>query len=135
MGTNTSSNQDYSEIQRLLQRQRTAFLEEVRDRQGDNEPSEKVLLSNLNDQELSYFQKIENAFKRLKRGEIGTCVSCEKGIDYRRLKARPITIRCLECQTLIDEEEKIGLDSEGLSGEGFLSGSFLGRGCQRKRTD
>jgi len=135
MGTKTSSNQDYSEIQRLLQRQHTAFLGEIRDRLGNNEFSEKVLLSHLNDQELSYFQEIENAFKRLESGEIGTCVSCEKKIDYRRLKARPITIRCFKCQTLKDEEEKIGLDLEGLNGEGFLSGSFLGRGCQRKRTD
>ena len=134
MGAETPSKQNYSEIQRLLQRQRTAFLGEIRDRLGNNESSEKVLLSNLNDHELSYFQKIENAFKRLESGEIGTCVSCEKKIDYRRLKARPTTMRCFKCQTLKDEE-KAGFDLEDSNGEGFLSGSFLGRGCHRKGTD
>lgn len=135
MGTKISSNQDYSEVQRLLRRQREALLGEIKNRLGNNALTEKALLSNLNEQELHYFEEIENAFKRLESGKIGTCITCEKRIDHRRLKARPTTVRCFECQTLKDEEEKTGLESEELNGEGFYSGSFLGRGCHQRRTD
>ena len=135
MGVKTTSKQNNSQIHQLLEKQRRAFFRDIRDHLGNNESSEKVLLSNLNDQELSYFQKIETAFKRLESGNIGTCVSCKNEIDHRRLKARPLTVRCFECQTIEDKEETKTPGLDGLNGEEFRSGSFLGRGCHQRRTD
>ncbi|KIG13962.1 DnaK suppressor protein [Enhygromyxa salina] len=38
------------------------------------------------------------ALNRLERGEYGECQSCEEPIEFRRLKARPESPLCLNCQ-------------------------------------
>jgi DnaK suppressor protein len=38
------------------------------------------------------------ALANLAAGEYGLCRVCEEPIGYKRLKARPETPRCLECQ-------------------------------------
>ena len=38
------------------------------------------------------------ALEQLRKDEYGFCRSCEEPIGYRRLKARPETPFCLECQ-------------------------------------
>ena len=118
------------EIQRLLERQRAAFFMEIRHRIGNSATSEQTILQNLNDDEKRYFRKIEAAFKRLEEGNLNVCKSCNGNIDFRRLKARPISTRCIQCQMQEEEKEKGGSTLEELNGESFLSGSFLGRGCR-----
>ncbi len=43
-------------------------------------------------------RQIEVALEVIDKGEYGNCRSCEEPIGYRRLKARPETPFCLECQ-------------------------------------
>lgn len=45
-------------------------------------------------------QQIQAAFNVAKEGEYGWCRQCEGPISYRRLKARPESPFCLECQSL-----------------------------------
>ncbi len=124
-----SSKNSQADIKQLLEKQKKAFFNEVRDRIGDKDRPDQKLLLQLNEHERSYYQKIESAFKRLVDGKLGICLSCKKEIEFRRLKARPIAALCIECQCREEEKERIpALDD--LTGEGFLSGSFLGRGTR-----
>ena len=43
-------------------------------------------------------RQIRAALDAFEKDEYGFCRSCEEPIDYRRLKARPETPFCLECQ-------------------------------------
>ncbi len=43
-------------------------------------------------------RQIEAALETLDKDEYGYCRSCEEPVGYRRLKARPETPFCLECQ-------------------------------------
>jgi len=130
MAKKIKPNEIQTEIQRLLEKQRAAFFSEVRARLGENgemENSDQTLLAKLNEHERSYFLKIEAAFKRMQEGKLGICDSCQGQIEFRRLKARPICTLCMECQNGKEEIEKNIPEHEEISGEGFLSGSFLGR--------
>lgn len=43
-------------------------------------------------------QQVQAALRWVESGEYGLCRSCEDDIGYRRLKARPETPMCLNCQ-------------------------------------
>ncbi len=43
-------------------------------------------------------RQIEAALEKLDKGDYGDCRSCEEPVGYRRLKARPETPFCIECQ-------------------------------------
>ena len=43
-------------------------------------------------------RQIEAALEKLDKDEYGDCRSCEEPVGYSRLKARPETPFCLECQ-------------------------------------
>lgn len=43
-------------------------------------------------------RQIEAALEAIDKDEYGNCRACEEPIGYRRLKARPETPFCLECQ-------------------------------------
>jgi RNA polymerase-binding transcription factor len=47
--------------------------------------------------------QIDEAIRRVERGEYGTCAHCEREIAAARLKALPFATLCLECQE--NEEE------------------------------
>ena len=49
---------------------------------------------------------VEAALQAVERGEYGSCRSCEEPVGYRRLKARPETPFCLDCQ---EERETCGV--------------------------
>ncbi|HEX9757805.1 MAG TPA: TraR/DksA C4-type zinc finger protein [Nitrospiria bacterium] len=130
MGKKLKANESQTEIQKLLEKQREAFFSEVKERIGEKGNSDQNLLKKLNDHEKSYFLKMETAFKRLQEGKINICESCQGEIEFRRLKLRPISTLCIKCQTQKEENEKNFSPLDELNGEGFLSGSFLGRGCR-----
>lgn len=46
----------------------------------------------------NYLQRIEGAIARLRKGTYGTCASCGRVIDPKRLKAVPTAPLCLECE-------------------------------------
>jgi RNA polymerase-binding transcription factor DksA len=55
---------------------------------------------------------IEAARRRFAEGGYGICVDCSREIDYRRLRANPAAIRCIDCQR---RREKTQLSPGGSS--------------------
>jgi DnaK suppressor protein len=48
--------------------------------------------------ELEELRALEAARNRFSQGNYGICLDCGGDIDYRRLRAYPAAIRCIECQ-------------------------------------
>jgi len=61
-----------------------------------NVATEKVLEDSLKD--------IDNALKRMEKGEYGICKYCHKPINPKRLVARPTASSCIECKTELQAE-------------------------------
>ena len=59
--------------------------------------------------EISELHEIQDALKRVDRGEYGTCESCGKPIGAPRLAALPFATLCLKCK---QEEEQATEGSE-----------------------
>ncbi|MGM0578827.1 MAG: TraR/DksA family transcriptional regulator [Myxococcota bacterium] len=47
-------------------------------------------------------KQVEAALRRIAAGEYGECLRCDDPIAWRRLKARPETPLCLECQAEVE---------------------------------
>ncbi len=47
-------------------------------------------------------QLVQVALTNIARGEYGYCGRCEEPIGYRRLKARPESRLCLDCQSSVE---------------------------------
>ena len=109
----------YPDIRRDLERQRVAILNEV----GEvltNRP-DIAALPDVSDQasaevdqnfsmrirerEQKLLKKIDEALERMDAATYGICERCGEDIPYKRLKARPVTILCIECKTLEEQEE------------------------------
>jgi DnaK suppressor protein len=60
--------------------------------------------------ELEELRAVEAARQRLAEGRYGVCVDCGNEIDYRRLRANPAAIRCIDCQR---RHEKTFLNPSG----------------------
>ena len=41
--------------------------------------------------------RIENAFKRMDKGQYGQCAKCKKSINEERLEVFPDTLKCVRC--------------------------------------
>jgi len=48
--------------------------------------------------EVAELRAIEAARRRFVDGKYGVCVDCGGEIDYRRLRASPAALRCIDCQ-------------------------------------
>src|SRR4051794_31395636 len=48
--------------------------------------------------ELEELRALEAARQRFSEGNYGVCLECGSDIDYRRLRAYPAAIRCIDCQ-------------------------------------
>ena len=78
-------------------------------RDGDDEidranfDSDRDLALSLSDNEREMLLQIEEALRRIERGEYGSCTSCAKPIGEQRLHAIPWARYCIDCQEL---EEK-----------------------------
>lgn len=49
-------------------------------------------------------KKIQAALDRLENNTFGICESCGEDISLKRLEARPVTTKCIDCKT---EEERM----------------------------
>lgn len=54
--------------------------------------------------EAALAQRIEEALRRMTRGEYGECIDCGNEIELGRLRAVPWAIRCIECQEALEFE-------------------------------
>jgi DnaK suppressor protein len=64
----------------------------------------KEFLLSLTDAEREQLMLIDEALKRLERGDFGVCQLCEKEIGAKRLGAIPWTPYCIDCQEKAEEE-------------------------------
>jgi len=55
-------------------------------------------LQHLQNSLLDELSSCEAALQRIEQGTFGLCEVCAEPIELNRLKADPLTTRCLECQ-------------------------------------
>ena len=107
------------ELDTMISRRRDALLSELRDdaRKARAERFEEVagevpdsgdesvaaLIADLDQAEmgrdLDELRGLEAASERMASGEYGVCVDCGRDIAFERLRATPIAVRCIDCQT------------------------------------
>lgn len=61
----------------------------------------------LKERERKLLKKIDKAIEKIENIEYGTCETCGKEIDIKRLEARPVTDLCIDCKVEQEEEEKL----------------------------
>ena len=57
-----------------------------------------INLANMS-RHLHEIQECQDALKRLNNGNYGLCIGCGEQIELNRLKANPVSSRCLSCQS------------------------------------
>ena len=115
-----------AKFKKLLLKKRAEIVKEIRDITKENMKSLKEASGDLSgyshhmadmasdsyDRELSLniatseqkvIYEIDETLKLIDEGKYGVCLSCEKKIPIKRLKALPYTKHCIQCQS---EEEK-----------------------------
>jgi RNA polymerase-binding protein DksA len=65
---------------------------------------DRELSLNIASGEQKIIYEIDEALKRIEEGKYGFCLSCNKKIPSRRLKAVPYAKCCIQCQS---KEEKV----------------------------
>ncbi|MFP4040695.1 MAG: RNA polymerase-binding protein DksA [Desulfosudaceae bacterium] len=69
--------------------------------------SDRNFMLRIRDREHKLIKKIKEALQRIEEGTFGQCEICEEDISLKRLKARPVTTRCIKCKTKEEEMEKV----------------------------
>jgi len=64
----------------------------------------RTLTCRIHDRNIRLLHKIEEALIRIEEGEFGLCEECGEEIGIKRLKARPVATRCIECK---EEQERM----------------------------
>jgi DnaK suppressor protein len=105
--------EEYQKLVRSINRNRLAeeeiTLENTED-EGDlaTISHNKELLYNLHESDFQRLKSIQEALKRMDRGEYGECLRCGEDINETRLMAVPWATLCIQCQ---EEAEKEGATS------------------------
>ena len=60
----------------------------------------------LRDRERKLLSKIKKASERIEDESFGICEDCGDDIGEKRLEARPVTTRCINCKTTQENSEK-----------------------------
>ena len=109
---------EFQDINKLLLRKRAILLKadhdidqeikkEVENRHGDDVD----VAESSYEQEMAYLHKsrkldelrlIEEALKRIEKGEYGVCADCDEKIAKKRLAVQPYSILCIECQEQLE---------------------------------
>jgi DnaK suppressor protein len=63
----------------------------------------------LNNREVKYAAKIDEALARIEDGTYGNCDECEESIELKRLEARPTTNMCIRCKESQERREQQGM--------------------------
>ncbi len=61
----------------------------------------------MKERDRNLISKIESALERIEEGTYGICEECGKAISLKRLKARPVTTRCIACKKKQEVQEKL----------------------------
>ena len=65
----------------------------------------KELLYNLHESDFQRLKSIQEALKRMDRGEYGECVRCNEDIAEKRLLAVPWATTCIKCQEDVESKQ------------------------------
>ena len=115
--------EEYQKLIRSINRNRLAE-EEIKLENTEDEGDlatishNKELLYNLHESDFQRLKSIQEALKRMDRGEYGECIRCGEDINEKRLKAVPWARMCIHCQEEKEMEQTsshlvlVGLDSE-----------------------
>ena len=63
-------------------------------------------LFRIRDRESRLINKIRNALECIEDGTYGICELCGEEISYKRLEARPVTTKCIQCKTKEESLER-----------------------------
>ena len=72
--------------------------EEARDRAGVQD-----VQNTLSDIDAAASAALGSALQRIHTAEYGLCVDCGTAIAFERLKVEPQTLRCVACQTVLEQ--------------------------------
>ncbi len=112
-----------AEFKNLLTRQLESLLQEAgktvtgmtEEKSNFPDPTDRASLESdrnfelrIRDRERKLINKIRQALKRIEDGTFGLCENCEEEIGMERLRARPVTTRCINCKTEQERQERIG---------------------------
>lgn len=57
-------------------------------------------------QQLQELKQVEQALEKFDEDEYGYCESCDEVIAFKRLKIKPESIYCIQCQSRLEEDSK-----------------------------
>ena len=84
--------------------------DEILDRSGADKRGVTTHMADVSSDHASHdgdvLDLIEDAFKRLSKGEYGMCQDCGEMISEARLKVRPYAVFCIKCKTKREEMER-----------------------------
>jgi DnaK suppressor protein len=63
-------------------------------------------LLRIRDRESRLVNKIRNALDCIEDGSYGICELCGEDISFKRLEARPVTTKCIQCKTKEERSER-----------------------------
>ena len=66
--------------------------------------TDKAMKLQIKSRESRLINKIMEALKRIENKTYGICDTCGEDISIKRLEARPVTAKCIDCK---EEEEKM----------------------------
>lgn len=69
----------------------------------------ELAIRNL-DRESNLLRNTRAALRRIEEGSFGVCLHCEEDISAKRLAAVPWTAFCIQCQELLDRNQRDGAD-------------------------
>ena len=101
--------EEYQKLIRSINRNRLAE-EEIKLENTEDEGDlatishNKELLYNLHESDFQRLKSIQEALKRMDRGEYGECVRCGEDINEKRLMAVPWATLCIQCQEEAEKE-------------------------------
>ena len=68
--------------------------------------TDRNFLLRIRDRERRLIEKIKEALERIDNGTFGICEVCGRKIGEERLRARPVTTRCIDCKKKQEAREK-----------------------------
>ncbi|MBU0465620.1 MAG: RNA polymerase-binding protein DksA [Proteobacteria bacterium] len=74
--------------------------------------ADQSLKLKIRTRESRLIKKLKQALERIENGTYGFCEECEEEISIKRLEARPVTTKCIDCK---ENEEQIEVSTEDFS--------------------
>jgi DnaK suppressor protein len=68
--------------------------------------TERAIAIRMRDRDRKLAGKVREALVKIENGSYGLCESCDEPIGVRRLLARPVTSRCIDCKAELEAEER-----------------------------